>query len=185
MNLNLPESLFGGGLVLPYRNFIPKIGDNVFIAPHATAIGQVTLGNQVSIWFGTTLRGDIAAIEVGEGSNIQDHCILHVGRRDPCIVGANVTVGHGAILHGCMIGDDCLIGMGATLINGSIVGRGAMIGAGALVTQGMEIPPHHLALGSPAKVTRELTDEERERHTAFAKDYIHVAENYRSNFNTE
>lgn len=178
MNLDLPDTLSGGGLVLPYGDSVPTIGKNVFIAPHAAVIGQVTLGDRVSVWFGTVLRGDIAAITIGEGSNIQDNSILHVGSHDPCVVGKNVTVGHGVILHGCTVEDDCVIGMGAIVLNRAIVGRGSVVGAGALVTQDTVIPPHFLALGSPAKVTRELTNEECEQHKSFVPKYVGVTEQY-------
>ncbi len=180
--LPLPESLFGGGLVLPYLEKTPTIGDNVFIAPNATVIGQTTLGKDVSIWFGAVLRGDIAAVSVGDGSNVQDNSVLHVGNDDPCIVGKNCIVGHNAILHGCTIEDECLVGMGAIVLNKAVIGKGCVIGAGALVTQNTHIPPYSLVIGSPAKVKRVLTEEERQDHTHFAPKYIKVAANYRELF---
>ena len=109
MDLELPKSLFGGGLVMPFQDLKPSIGEDVFLAPRASIIGQVTLGDKVSIWFGAVLRGDIARIEVGEGSNIQDNSALHVGNDDPCLVGRNVVVGHKVTLHGCTVEDNCLI----------------------------------------------------------------------------
>lgn len=182
MNLSLPESLSGGGLVLPYLDHSPVIGKEVFIAPNASVIGQTRLGDRVSIWFGSVLRGDIAAVEVGEGSNIQDNSVLHVGDDDPCIVKRNVVVGHNAILHGCTIEDGCVIGMGTIILNRAVIGEGSVVGAGALVTQGTIIPPYSLVLGSPARMRRELTDEERREQSVFAPKYVHVAENYRKMF---
>lgn len=180
--LNLPESLFGGGLVLPYLEYQPEIGENVYVAPNATVIGRTKLGNDVSIWFNAVLRGDIAAVEVGEGSNIQDNSVLHVGNDDPCIVGKHCIVGHNAILHGCTVEDHCLIGMGAIVLNQSVIGKGSVIGAGALVTENTVIPEYSLVVGSPAKVKRILTEEERENFTHFAPKYVKVAGNYKSMF---
>jgi carbonic anhydrase/acetyltransferase-like protein (isoleucine patch superfamily) len=166
-------------LVTPYLDKVPAIGENVFLAPHASIVGEVTLGAKVSVWFGAVLRGDIAPVRVGEGSNVQDNSVLHVGDEEPCVVGANVVVGHNAILHGCTVEDDCLIGMGAIVLNGAVVGRGSVVGAGALVTQGTLIPPYSLVLGSPAKVKRALTNEERIAQSVFAPKYARIAENYR------
>jgi len=181
-NLSLPGSLYGGGLVLPYLEFVPTIGEEVFIAPTATAIGRTTLGDRASIWFGSVLRGDIEEVRVGEGTNIQDLSVLHVGMNEPCIVGKNVVVGHRAILHGCTIEDRCLIGMGAIVLNRAIVGEGSVVGAGTLITEGMVIPPGSLVLGTPGKVVRTLSEEERQSYTAFAPKYVGVAQNYRSLF---
>lgn len=177
--LVLPESIYGGGLVMPYGAKLPVIGENVFIAPNASIIGETELGDDVSIWFGAVLRGDIAPVVVGKGSNVQDNSVLHVGDEDPCIVGRNVVVGHNVILHGCTIEDDCLIGMGAIVLNKSVIGKGSVVGAGAMVTQGTIIPPYSLVLGSPAKVKRELHDDERAHHGIFAPKYTRVAAGYR------
>lgn len=181
-NLPLPESLFGGGLVLPYLGSQPEIGENVYIAANATVIGSTKLGKDVSIWFNAVLRGDIAAIEVGDGSNVQDNSVLHVGSSDPCIVGKNCIVGHNAILHGCTVEDQCLIGMGAIVLNKAVIGKGSVIGAGALVTEKTVIPEYSLVIGSPARVKRTLTEDERENYTHFAPKYVKVAENYRALF---
>lgn len=177
--LPLPDSLYGGGLVLSYGDKKPAIGADVFIAHHASVIGEVTLGDNVSIWFGAVLRGDIAPVRVGRGSNVQDNSVCHVGDDDPCIIGSNVVVGHNCILHGCTIEDDCLIGMGAIVLNKAVIGKGSVVGAGALVTQETVIPPYSLVLGSPAKVRRELTEEERAHHAVFAPKYTKVAQKYR------
>ncbi len=177
--LDLPESLKGDGLILPYQEHNPNLGEEIYIAANSTVIGRTTLADNVSVWFGAVLRGDIAPIEVGEGSNIQDNAVLHVGDDDPCIVGKHVVVGHLAMLHGCMVEDGCTIGMSAVILNKAVIGKGSLVGAGALVTQGTLIPPYSLVLGSPAKVVRELTAEEREGNAVFAPKYVRVAKNYR------
>lgn len=181
-NLPLPGSAYGGGLVIPYLDKAPRLGENVFIAPNASVIGETELGDDVSVWFSAVLRGDIAPVRVGKGSNIQDNSVLHVGTGEPCVVGANCVVGHNAILHGCEVEDDCLIGMGAIVLNRAVVGRGSVVGAGALVTMDTVIPPNSLVLGSPASVRRELGEAERGEHLKYAPKYIGVAANYRKVF---
>ncbi|MGC9326162.1 MAG: gamma carbonic anhydrase family protein [Candidatus Hinthialibacter sp.] len=170
---------YGGGLIMPYLDYAPIIGEEVYIAPTAAVIGRTTLGDRVSVWFGAVLRGDIAAVEVGRDSNIQDHCVLHVGSDDPCIVGERVVVGHRVILHGCRIENDCLIGMGAIILNKAVIGEGSLIGAGTLVPERSVIPPRSLVLGSPGKVVRALKEEEWRRSAEFAVKYVAVAKNYR------
>jgi len=177
-HLPLPPSLSGGGLVLPYLEHAPVIGEDVFIAPHAAVIGQTTLGDRVSVWFGAVLRGDIAPVMVGEGTNIQDNSVLHVGSHEPCVVGRHVVVGHNAVLHGCTVEDGCVVGMGAIVLNRAVIGQGSVIGAGSLITQGTVIPPYSLVLGSPGQVARELTEEERKHHAQYAPKYVKVAVNY-------
>lgn len=181
----LPPIRYPGPLILPFRGKSPVIGEEVFIAPNATLVGEVLLGDHVSIWFGAVLRGDIARIEVGEGSNIQDNSILHVGDEDPCLVGRNVVVGHGAILHGCTVEEECTIGMGAVILNGAVIGKGSVVGAGALVPPKAVLPPGSLAVGHPAQVIRSLSGQEREHYAIFAPKYVRVAREYRSLFQTE
>ena len=149
-----------GIMVHAINDLVPKIHQSVFIAWNAEVAGAVRLAKDVSIWFSVTLRADIAPIEIGEGSNIQDGSVVHVDTNAPTIVGRNVTVGHRAILHSCVIGDDALIGMGAIILNGAEIGAESIVGAGALVTQGKKFPPRSLILGSPAKFVRELTVDE-------------------------
>jgi len=148
----------------------------LYAADTAVLAGDVVLGDKVSVWHGAVLRGDISGIRVGEGSNIQDNVVLHAGRDFPIRVGNLVTVGHGAILHGCTVEDNCLIGMGSILMNGCVIGEGSLVAAGSLVTQGTVIPPRSLVMGSPARVVRELTQEEYLKNVESAKHYIVLAE---------
>lgn len=145
----------------------------IFLAPGAHVVGDVTLSENVNIWYGAVLRGDTGSITVGEGTNIQDNCVLH----EETTVGADCTVGHGAILHGCTVGDRCLIGMGAIVLNGARLGAECMVGAGALVTGKTDVPDGSLLLGSPAKVVRPLSDEERQNLLEDAKVYVEKAKN--------
>ncbi|AEJ20882.1 gamma carbonic anhydrase family protein [Gracilinema caldarium] len=144
-------------MVHAIKDLVPKIHQSVFIAWNAEVAGAVSLAKDVSVWFSVTLRADIAPIEIGEGSNIQDGTVIHVDTNMPTIVGKHVTVGHRSILHSCVIGDNALIGMGAIILNGAEIGSESIVGAGALVTQGKKIPSRSLILGAPAKVIRELT----------------------------
>lgn len=149
---------------------LPADGE-VWIAPGARVIGRVKLASGASVWFNAVLRGDGEPIEVGEGTNVQDGSVLHTDRGFPCIVGAHVTIGHTAIVHGCVIGDGSLIGMGATVLTGARIGPSTLIGAGALVTEGREIPGGVLAVGRPAKPVRDLTPAEIEKLKASAAGY--------------
>lgn len=155
-----------------YLRTRPRLGEGVYIARGATVVGDVTLGARVSVWYGAVLRGDIQRIEVGEGSNIQDNAVVHLADDFPAILGRHVTVGHGAIVHACTVGDECLVGMGATILDGAEVGDQCLIGARALVTQRMKVPAGSLVLGSPAKVVRALTDEERAGLKYWAEKYV-------------
>lgn len=149
--------------------------ENVLICDGAKVSGDVTLGKGVSVWYNAVLRGDDGAITVGEGTNIQDCAVLHEETR----VGAGCTVGHGAIVHGCAVGDNVLIGMGAILLNGARIGDDCIVGAGALVTGKMDAPAGSMILGSPAKVVRPLTEEEIEGNRRSARGYLKTAEEYR------
>lgn len=138
----------------------PELGPEAWVAPGARLIGRVVLRAGASVWFNAVLRGDNEPIEVGEGSNVQDGCVLHTDMGYPLSLGADCTVGHMAIVHGCRVGEGSLIGMGAVVLNGARIGRSALVGAGALITEGAEIPDGVLALGRPAKVARALSLEE-------------------------
>ncbi|SHE73800.1 Carbonic anhydrase or acetyltransferase, isoleucine patch superfamily [Litoreibacter ascidiaceicola] len=134
-------------------------GDDFWIAPDANLIGDILIEEAASVWFGSTLRGDNERITVGRGSNIQENCVLHTDMGYPLVIGANCTIGHKAMLHGCVIGEGSLIGMGATVLNGAKIGKGCLIGAGALITEGKVIPDGSLVMGAPGKVVRELDDQ--------------------------
>ena len=149
--------------------------EHVLICPGASVTGEVTLGKGVNIWYNAVLRGDEGAITVGENTNIQDCAVLH----EETVVGAGCTIGHGAIVHGCTIGDNVLIGMGATVLNGARIGDDCIVGAGALVTGKMDAPAGSMILGSPAKVVRSLTEAEIEGNRESARGYLHAAEQYR------
>jgi carbonic anhydrase/acetyltransferase-like protein (isoleucine patch superfamily) len=138
----------------------PLIAPGSFVAWNAEVSGEVELGEGASIWFGAVLRGDLAPIRVGEGSNVQDGAILHVSPGMGCSLGEGVTVGHGAIVHACTVGDYCLIGMGAIILDGAQIGAECIVGAGTLITQGKHFPPRSMIFGSPAKLVRELTEDE-------------------------
>lgn len=159
----------------------PVVSSDVYIAPTAAVIGDVTLGTKASVWFQAVLRGDLEPIRVGAATNIQDGAVLHTDIGFPCELGERVTVGHNAIVHGARVGDGALIGMGATVLSGAVIGNGALVGAGALVPEAMEIPPGHLALGVPAKVIRELTPAEKERISAGADSYVEQGQRYLAN----
>ena len=133
-------------------------GDDFWIAPDANLIGDILIEDAASVWFGSTLRGDNERITVGRGSNIQENCVLHTDMGFPLLIGENCTIGHKAMLHGCVIGEGSLIGMGATVLNGAKIGKGCLIGAGALVTEGKVIPDGSLVMGAPGKVVRELDE---------------------------
>ncbi len=149
-----------------------QIDPSVFIAPGAIIVGDVTLSAECSVWFHASLRGDAEAILVGPRTNIQEGVIFHADPGYPAVVGTGVTIGHGAIVHGARIGNNCVIGMRATLLNGSTIGENSLVGAGALVTEGKQFPPGVLILGAPAKVVRELTPEEIERNRRAADVYV-------------
>ena len=150
----------------------PVLGRDVYIAKTAVVLGDVTLGDQASVWYGAVLRGDIHRIEIGRCTNVQDNAVLHLSDDHPCILGDHVTVGHSANVHACTVGDRCLIGMGATILDGAVIGEECLIGANALVTPGSRIPAGSMVLGSPAKVVRPLTAEERAGLKHWADKYV-------------
>ena len=147
----------------------------VYIASNATVTGDVTLENNVSIWHGAVLRGDMGAIFIGEGSNVQDNCVLHCLTGKQTVVGRNVSLGHGAILHSCTVEDDCLIGMGSVLLDDCVIGKGSIVAAGAVVSPGAIIPPGSMVMGLPAKVRREVTEAELENNLHNAAHYRELA----------
>jgi carbonic anhydrase/acetyltransferase-like protein (isoleucine patch superfamily) len=167
--------------VLPFSGKTPRLGRDVFVAPNATLIGDVELGDEASVWFGAVLRGDIGSIRIGARSNVQDLACIHMTEGlSVSIVGADVTIGHGAILHGCTVGDGCLIGMGSILLDNVVVGAGSLIAAGTLVPPRMVIAPGSLVRGNPAKVIREVTPEEGMMGPLGAAHYVATSQQYRA-----
>ncbi|GIP32409.1 gamma carbonic anhydrase family protein [Paenibacillus sp. J2TS4] len=162
-----------------YRGIFPVLHPTVFIAEGVHIIGDVTIDEECSVWYNTVLRGDLAPIRIGRRSNIQDGCIGHVNTGQPLLVGEEVSVGHGAIIHGCEIGNGSLIGMGAILLNGAQIGEYSMIGAGSVVTENKIIPPYTLSLGTPARVVRELTEADLERMKRTMQGYVEKGKEYR------
>ena len=166
-------------MIKQFEDKQPQLGHNVYVSENAMVIGEVTLGDKVNIWFGAVIRGDMHYIKIGNRTNIQDNSVVHVTTAvSPTIIGANVTVGHGAIIHGCTIGDDCLIGMGAILMDDAVIGAGSLIGAGALIPPNMIIPENSLVVGSPGKVVREVTALEKEMILERPQEYIDLAAIY-------
>lgn len=168
---------------IPFEEHQPEIAEDVFLAPDAWAIGKVSIASQASVFFGSVLRGDIFEIRIGQGTNIQEHCMLHTTTGlQSCVVGNYVTVGHRAILHGCTVNDHALIGMGATILDGAEIGEYSIIGAQSLVPTNMKIPARCLALGVPAKIIREITDRDIESVKQGMQHYLEVSKVYREYF---
>jgi len=167
-------------MIYSYKNYMPEVKETVFIAPGARVIGRVELDDYVSIWFNSVVRGDVNTVKIGARTNIQDGCVLHEDEGYPLVIGEGVSVAHSSTLHGCTIEDGAMVGMGAIVLSGAKIGKGAMVGAGALVLQGQEIPPGMVALGSPAKVVRELSEKERLRLKEVAEIYVKRAQVYKS-----
>ena len=168
-------------LILPIEGASPDIHETAFIAPNATIIGRVRIEAYASVWYGSVIRSEWAEVVLGEGSNLQDNSVIHVDEGFPVRIGAGVGIGHAAIIHGATVEDGALIGMGARLLNGSVVGAGSLIAAGAVVLEGQVIPPGSIAVGVPAKVRGEITDEGmRERVAGNADDYRRLAALHRA-----
>lgn len=167
-------------MIIPYRGITPKIHPSVFIAEGAQIIGDVEIGPESSVWFNTVIRGDVHYIRIGERTNIQDNCVLHVTHNTyPLVIGSDVTVGHGAILHAATIKDRCLIGMGAKVLDDATVGRYAFVAAGSLVLEHFEVPEGALVAGVPARVKRMLSEEERQQIVLSAQNYVGYVKTYR------
>ena len=170
-----------------FKEWNPNIGKNSWVAESADVIGNVTMGKECSVWFGCVIRGDVHRITIGDRTNIQDLTMIHVTHYkksdmsdgNPTVIGNDVTVGHRVMLHGCAIEDACLIGMSATILDGAIIGKESIVGAGALVTKNKTFPPRSLIVGSPAKVIRELSDDEVDELYASASRYVKFKEDYR------
>ncbi len=173
-------------MILNYKDLKPKIGKNSWIAPSADVIGDVTLGEDCSIWFGTVIRGDVHKIVIGNRVSVQDLSMVHVTHYkkedksdgNPTIIGDDVTIGHRVMLHGCEIKNACLIGMSATILDGAVIGEESIVGAGSLVTKNKIFPPRSLIMGSPAKVVRELNEKEIKELYASSKRYVSFKNSY-------
>jgi carbonic anhydrase/acetyltransferase-like protein (isoleucine patch superfamily) len=173
-------------MIYNYKDLKPKIGKNVFVADSADIIGDVKIGEDCSIWFGTVIRGDVHYIKIGDRVSVQDLSMVHVthfkgddkSTGNPTIIEDDVTIGHRVMLHGCTVKKACLIGMSATILDGAIIGEESIVGAGSLVTKNKKFPPRSLIMGSPAKVVRELTSEEINELYASAKRYVEFKNNY-------
>lgn len=168
-------------MIQKFNGHVPQIDDSCYIAPGSAVIGDVKLGKNVSVWHNAVLRGDVAAITVGDNTNIQDLCIVHCAAGVDVKIGSNVTIGHGAILHSCQIDDESLIGMGAIILDGAKIGKNCLIAAGAVVTPNSVIPEGYLAVGSPATLKRKLTDAEISNIIHNAKEYAIYAKEYKEN----
>ncbi|MGG2094923.1 gamma carbonic anhydrase family protein [Bacillus sp. S13(2024)] len=167
-------------MIYPYKDKNPKIANSAFIADYVTITGDVIIGEESSIWFNTVIRGDVSPTIIGDRVNVQDQCTLHQSPAYPLILEDDVSIGHQVILHSCTVKKDALIGMGSIILDGAEIGEGAFIGAGSLVPQGKKIPPNTLAFGRPAKVIRELTDEDLEDMARIRRQYVEKGQYYKS-----
>ncbi len=157
----------------------PQIAESAWVADSAQVMGEVHMGADASVWFGTVVRGDTSSITIGEGTNVQDASVLHADLGMPLVIGRHVTVGHQVMLHGCTIGDESLIGIGAIVLNGAKIGKNCLVGAGALVTEGKEFPDGSMIIGSPARVVKQLTVEQMQGLRQSAQHYIDNARRFR------
>lgn len=169
-----------GSRLLPFDGRYPALDETAWVAPGATVVGDVRLGERASVWYGAVLRGDTDPITVGDRTNIQDGAVLHADPGFPATVGAGCVVGHRAILHGCTIEDGCLIGMNATVLNGARIGAGSVVGAGAVVPEGREFPPRSLILGIPAKQAGEVSEDQVREIERGATEYVERAAAHRA-----
>lgn len=167
-------------MIYPYKGKYPKIAETAFIADFVTVTGDVSIGSYSSIWFNTVIRGDVSPTLIGERVNVQDNCTLHQSPQFPLILEDDVTVGHQVLLHSCSIRKGALIGMGSIILDGAEIGEGAFIGAGSLVPQGKKIPPNSLAFGRPAKVVRELNEEDVNDMARIRREYVEKGQYYKS-----
>ncbi|KRE54397.1 gamma carbonic anhydrase family protein [Paenibacillus sp. Soil522] len=166
-------------MLIPYKGVMPKIHEDVYIADGAKIIGDVSIAEKSTVWFNAVLRGDLAPIKIGHSCNIQDGVVGHLNLNQPLLLEDEVSIGHAAIIHGCTIGRGTLIGMGAIVLNGADIGEYALIGAGSIVTENKKIPPYTLSIGSPAKVVRELTEDDLLRMRKTMESYVTKGIEYR------
>lgn len=166
-------------MIIDFEGVRPIISERAYISESVDIIGNVKVEDDVNIWFGTRIRGDMNKVIIGKNSNIQENSVIHVDSKCPCIIGKNVTIGHGAIIHGCSIDDNVLVGMGSIILNDAKIGKNTIIGAGSLITQGKVFPDGVLILGNPAKVIRELTEAEIESIQYSADNYVNLSKKYK------
>jgi gamma-carbonic anhydrase len=167
-------------MIRTYKGTKPTLGDRAYVDPSAQVIGAVELGDDSSVWMNTVIRGDVNRIRLGARTNVQDNCVLHVTAQHPTVLAEGVTVGHSVTLHGCTIERHCLVGIGATVLNGAVVGEESIVAAGALVPEGMQVPPRSVVMGAPARVRREVTEEERAGLRRYAENYVRYKDEYRA-----
>ena len=170
-------------MIINFENYQPKIADDVFLASGCKIIGNVKIQKKSSIWFNAVIRGDVARIKIGENTNIQENSSLHVDPSLPLNIKNNITVGHGAILHSCLIESNCLIGMGARILNKAKIGKNSIIGAGTVITENKEIPPNSLVLGVPGKIIREISKDEKKKISDSAREYYELALKHKKSTN--
>ncbi|WP_123377309.1 gamma carbonic anhydrase family protein [Aliarcobacter butzleri] len=166
-------------MILKFKEFYPKIDPSAWIAPSADLIGNIEIGEDSSVWFGCVIRSDINEVKIGKNTNIQDLSCIHTDTNSKTIIGNNVTVGHKVMLHGCIIEDNCLIGMSATILDNAVIGEGSIVGANSLVTTGKVFPPRSMIMGSPAKVVKQLSQEDVDKLIAHAGRYVEYKNEYR------
>ena len=166
-------------MILKFKEFYPKIDPSAWIAPSADLIGNIEIGEDSSVWFGCVIRSDINEVKIGKNTNIQDLSCIHTDTNSKTIIGNNVTVGHKVMLHGCIIEDNCLIGMSATILDNAVIGEGSIVGANSLVTAGKVFPPRSMIMGSPAKVVKQLSQEDVDKLIAYAGRYVEYKNEYR------
>jgi gamma-carbonic anhydrase len=167
-------------MIRTYKGIRPKLGARAYVDASAQVIGAVELGDDASVWMNTVIRGDVNRIRLGARTNVQDNCVLHVTAQHPTVLADDVTVGHSVTLHGCTIEHHCLVGIGAIVLNGALVGEESIVAAGALVPEGMQVPPRSVVMGAPAKVKREVTEEERAGLRRYAENYVRYKDEYRA-----
>lgn len=171
---------FPGAIILPYEGMWPRIADDAFVAPGAVIVGNVTIGGRSSVWFNTTMRGDIAPITIGDRASVQDNTVVHVNMDAPTVVGNDVTIGHSALVHGTTIYDGALIGMGSLVLSYSVIGKNAVIAAGALIPERFEVPDGAVMVGVPAKQRDALSDDQVDRIGGISGRYVNVGSRYRN-----
>jgi len=166
-------------MILPYEGRTPRIHDSCYIAPDCVIVGDVTIGEDSSVWFKAVIRGDINHIRIGSFTNVQDGCIIHVtGGTSPTVIGNHVVIGHGALIHGCTIEDGCLIGMGSIILDNAVIGKGSLIAAGAVIKPGTIVAPSSMMAGNPAAFKRVVSEEEMGRFIEWARDYRGYSKEY-------